>query len=178
MKYSGNIYKQSFRIRSVLEIRLCRETWSKVQYVSALSGCSYSWVVRYAVNRFIYRKNFHRYVTRRADFQRLHDDAMARRPHADKKHRHRLCLYGRDEMNLRLSAVELGCTMTHLVRMALDAYLERVFQRSIRQGMGRVEEWFWFWLGIKLHLDVEFASWDTNCKHFNFTRYRKGLYFT
>ncbi len=155
------------QIHSVLEIRLCKETWKKIRQISCDRKKSYSWVVRYALFRAIKRKNPAEMFSRG-----LHEKARNRRFEAALKHRHRLCLYGEDEIYIRLAAARLRCTMTHLVRMALEFYLERIIS-----GKNYPRECFWTRLGTKLFIGVEFHTPSPSNLSFLMKPYPKTTYY-
>jgi hypothetical protein len=49
---------------------------------------------------------------------------------AQTTHRHIMCLYGEDEKLLRITAMELNMTVSHLIRLALYKYLPIVEKRT------------------------------------------------
>ncbi len=186
--------KTPVHVDFILEIRLSQEVWHKVVKLSRIRGTSYSWVVRYALFRFIKRKNIQnfsgitifppldwRLPSRR--YERLNERVKMERPNAHLKHRHRLCLYGEDELFIRLAAARLRCTMTHLVRLALEIYLDQVLLQASRRPQKRRSlrnrgcDSFWYWLGIKLYADVEFPAYRPRKQYFSFIRFDKFDYF-
>ncbi len=168
MRYGSSIGRVN-GIKSVLEIRLCEDIWNRVQGASALTGKSYSWVVRYAVFRLIRRARLRDYIGYAGNpafcdshgklFRPhpLNRKVWARRSESGIKHRHRLCLYGEDELFIRLAAARLGCTMTHLVRLALEKYLAIFIDAWVHSRSGIV---FFYWLGIKIFKGVEFHTFS------------------
>lgn len=190
MKHEPDYYSIFPPAESIVEVRLCDDIWKKVRLVAHLRRVSYSWVVRYATFRLIRRKNPAGYIGyagnprfcptfRDYDYVKLNEAAWRRRAGSDEKHRHRLCLYGSDELYLRLTAALLGCTMTHLVRLALEKYLDSMVprvRRRVRLGARAVERAFWFWLGIKLHEAVEFPNTSPIYRNFSFKKYPKYKY--
>ncbi len=174
-------------VDSILEIRLCQDTWKKVQQVARIKNSSYSWVVRYALFRLIKRSNMRRYLNSlhrtfgRHTIQEtdkllvLNEFARQRRFRSDLKHRHRLCLYGADEVFIRLAAAQMGCTMTHLVRLALEFYLDRML--GSLGVKSRARQAFWYWLGIKVTQDVEFHTLPLPKRYIHLHRYPKWEYF-
>ncbi len=181
----------NFPIDSVIEVRICPDMWEKVKKISRFRSRSYSWVVRYAIFRMIKRHNpvqhiryagnprFDHNFENYFDFRKINEAAWVRRTGSASKHRHRLCLYGRDELFIRLIAISLGCTMSHLIRMALEKNLDLMVQNLfIPHGLpGVVRRAFWFYLGIKLHHDVEFPPRWTENIQFCFNRYKIFEYF-
>ena len=69
-------------------------------------------------------------------------------------HRFKLCLYGNDELFIRNTAAKLGCTISHLVRMALEWYLTELINDK-----GKFENaafvCHFYWNGIKRYFDVD-----------------------
>lgn len=182
-------------VDSVIEVRLCMDSWERVKYVAWIRRRSYSWVVRYCLFRLIKRKgsigeirpfgpignprNFSE-VSFSAKNLDLNEKVWCRREGSSLKHRHRLCLYGEDERFLRLAALSLNCSMTHLIRFALEKYLGSLCLSYRRPfgGSGIVARArFWRWLGIKLYKAVELHSMSPKKKHFFFTPYQKSDYF-
>ena len=179
-------FNESMSIDSVLEIRLCKNTWEKIVEVAVVSGKSYSWVVRYSLFRLIKRKNLQGYLNCWENrsisnkFHMLSGVAREKKEMSKEQHRHKLCLYGNDELFIRLAAGCLNVTMTHLIRIALEKYLDTMVA-SISKNLGEKalqSRWaFMFWLGIKIQYDVEFPNISPENFHFDFTRYDKSDYF-
>jgi len=162
--------KETFCIDSILEIRLNAETWKRITRIAKIKKKSYSWVVRYAVFRLINRKNPVKYiqgwtsVDRHRKFKELNEiikNGAKRDESTSKMHRHKLCLYGDDELFIRLSAAMLHCTMTHLVRLAMEWNLSELERRTFGKS-GRFHRSSFFWLGIKLFQAVELHSLNTS----------------
>lgn len=196
--YGSMLNNRSFRkspvhVDSIIEVRLCGDTWEKVQKVSYIKNSSYSWVVRYAVFRLIRRRRPEVFMKGRSElsdgfdffpasekFRLLNDRALRRRKGSSAKHRHKLCLYGEDELLIRLVAIKVMCSMTHLVRLALEWYLDSLLNSALKRRYGRerfFHEAFWYWLGIKVQQAVEFPSLSLTSVKFNFKRYEKYDYF-
>ncbi len=190
----SNWQKYSVPIDSIVEVRLCQETWSRIQLVARARNTTYSRVVRYSLFRLINRANVNRYLAYDLEYQllnptaALHYDRIQRR--ARKKridhmnhHRHRLCLYGEDELFLRLTAARLRCTMSHLIRVGLELYLDKLvastrlsaYKRFLYER--RTHRSFWFWLGFKLYIDVELPTCRPAKQHFKFKKFPKHAYF-
>ena len=186
MKNISTYRKLKLPIDNVLEIRLPYLTWKKVKYIATYSNRSYSWVVRYALFRMIKRSGqFHPdaevFGVRSKKVARLHELVRGERVDSVKKHRHRLCLYGEDELFIRLSAAKLGCTMTHLVRLALALYLDELVSkfppfRPSRAFRGRVSWAAWRCLGIKIYHGVRFHTMPPRQQHFEFIHYKSSDY--
>ena len=169
----------------VLEIRLSSGSWNQIKRVAIARGLTHSWVVRYAVFRMIKRQNFYGYITGEGSpdmeekFKMLNDRVKASRVGAAYKHRHKLCLYGEDELFIRLAAMQMRCTMTHLVRLALEYYLPRMVAKIRMFGFTpllRFSHTVTYWLGIKLYAGVKFPTKVIGQVHINFRRFEKADY--
>ncbi len=193
MENSWLFEKNPVHVNSVLEIRICRDMWENIATVAKVRGVSYSWVVRYALFRLIRRKNPLRFIGQVGNPQKiifywgkirsirsLNNKAWKRRVNSSLKHRHRLCLYGEDELYIRLTAVSLECSMTHLVRLALEMYLPRLLSlvgRSAGLWKSMMSQVFFYWLGIKVNAGVEFHASSAMEKQWSFERYMKFEYY-
>ncbi len=182
----------AFPVNHVLEIRLCQDSWLQIKKAALRWNKSYSWVVRYTLFRLIRRYEPGRLIVyagnprddinlqNQYNMSTLNQIAWERRSGASEKHRHRLCLYGEDELFVRLVAARLGCTMTHLVRLALEKYLGSLLlgtNRFMSGCKGFVLASMLYWLGIKLFEDVEFHSHKQFNRVYSFTRYKPFDYF-
>ena len=187
MKNTNVFHKLTVQVDHVVEIRLCFATWNKIKLIAAMRNCSYSWVVRYALFRTIKRKNPHHFLeggsssAMRVKFNELHESANKKKFGSENKHRHRLCLYGDDELYLRIIAARMNCSMTHLVRMALENYLEKMYIRTsplrhFGPPLGRFARSAWYWMGIKLFKVMEFPTMGKDPTYCSFRRYKKTDY--
>ncbi len=193
MMNSSVYYKMRIPVDTIFEIRLCPDTWEKIQRVARLKKRSYSWVVRYAVFRLIQRKRPDSYILNVRDpligvaplenipgFFKLHQRVMHQRSDNSPKHRHKLCLYGEDGMFIRLVAISLKCSITYLVRFALEKYLDPLINllgKRLTRVVRLFHESCWYWLGIKIQSDVELPTRSKSEQHFNFTRFKIFEYF-
>ena len=177
--------KEIVAIDSILEIRLHDETWGKIVRIANIKHKSFSWVVRYAVFRLIKRKDHVKYIQgwesedRHEKFRNLSELARVKRvpttgSHGS-MHRHKLCLYGEDELLIRLCAARLSCTMSHLVRLALEWNLDNL-GKSICNKLGRFHHLSFFWLGIKLFRDVEIHNHGLSYKLVRLIHYEQTDY--
>jgi len=175
-------YKNIEQVDCVLEIRLCQETWQKIKIVAARKEKSYSWVVRYMLFRMIKRKSLHQYLKgplsceKNEGFYNLDKKVQQQKKGTKLKHRHRLCLYGEDELYIRISAARMRCSMTHLVRLAIELYLDSLLEACAKSKFIRFHEAAWYWLGIKVCYDVEFHNIGISNVYFRFQRYHKLEY--
>ncbi len=192
MEVLSNYGKQAVLVDAVLEIRICSDVWNQVRQVALLRGKTYSWVVRYTVFRLFKRQCPQRYIGYLGNprfqifhrtvphFAKINSEAWERRSMNSDKHRHRLCLYGEDELFIRVVAANLRCSITHLVRVALLKYLSSMLylKGGVRNLRARLmQEAFLFWLGIKMHAGVEFPTRATEKRHFNFKRFHRADYY-
>jgi len=183
-----NVYnKLKIQVDNILEIRLSFGTWNRIRWVAGNTRRSYSWVVRYAIFRMIKRQDLLNFASgqfsekRIQKMEKLNELVHADRIDSKKKHRHRLCLYGKDELFIRLSAARLQCTMTHLVRLALACYLDELFRKfpvfKPAKGLnGQFSRAAWRCLGIKVFKGVKFPTIRPSDLHFEFISYKSGDY--
>jgi hypothetical protein len=119
--------KKQFRfhkipIANLWEVHLDIKLWKRLCIAALDRGCSISWITRYCVFR-IARKR----VKKMPFAMKIHSNELKNTHHqAEKYHRHILCLYGDDEKLLRLTAMQLGVTVSHLIRLALYWFLPKV----------------------------------------------------
>ena len=172
MVYRNKNWPTREPIANVLEIRLNSETWEKVTKVADSMETTYSWVVRYALFRFIRRgRPLSEPLAQTGESQ-----GSGRR--LRQLHRHRLCLYGDDELFVRIFAGRVGVTMTRLVRMALARYLDSLVRKIFMWeyiGSRKFSARF-FWLGVKSFAGVEIPTTLPPNRHFDFKRYPEKDY--
>ncbi|MES0491130.1 MAG: hypothetical protein ABUK01_14115 [Leptospirales bacterium] len=116
---------------NILEVRLKSEIWKRIVRIALHKDKTYSWVVRYCLFRLIKRTDARKnigYCQRfweKPKFKKL--QALAKEHlGVEEMHRHKLCLYGEDEFFIRMTAGLMYCTMTHLVRLALESNLDKL----------------------------------------------------
>ncbi len=175
---SFGLFLSNYSAVNILEIRISAEIWQRIAKVAESKRKSYSWVVRYCIFRLIRHhsrsyitgnivwrgKRYHRWV-----FCDLMNERALRQKQAAILHRHRLCLYGEDELYIRMTAGVLKITMTHLARLALEWHLSSL-ERGIGSSFSRFRERAFYWLGIKLFRDVEFPTRSSDYLHIRFRR--------
>jgi len=177
--------KETECIESILEIRLNEKTWNEITKVAKVKKKSYSWIVRYTVFRLINRKDPVKYIQgwdsniRQIKFFKLNEkikkDNLAISETCSEMHRHKLCLYGEDELLIRLCAAMLNCSMTHLVRLALEWYLSEL-GRVMPGKPGQFHQSAFYWLGIKLFKAVDLHSFNVSDKQLKLIRYEMSDY--
>jgi len=163
---TNRLWKLGIHPDSILEVRLPLETWEKIVRIATVKKRSYSWVVRYCVFRLIKRKDPFMYITNHVlepgkhdkwkKFRTLHS-RVEQQASAGNLHRHKLCLYGEDEMFIRITAGLMRCTMTYLIRLALEWYLDEL-QRLSSERPSRFHSHAFYWLGIKLYGGVDLPT--------------------
>lgn len=67
-------------------------------------------------------------------------------------HRLYVCFYGGDEEKVKITALELGVSVSMLIRLAIYKYLPRF---KTKEG---VSGWQLFWDGIKIYRDVKYSG--------------------
>jgi len=169
---------------NILEIRVPAETWEKIARIAKSKKCSYSWVVRYSVFRLIKRKDPVRYITnyilergKRNKWMKFQASHRRAEQQSQLKgfHRHKLCLYGEDELFIRMTAGLMCCTMTHLVRLALEWHLAEL-ERLSTGGTSRFHQAAFYWLGIKLYGGVELPTSLPEHKALQLNRFHEKEY--
>jgi len=110
-------------IVNLWEVHLDRELWNRVVLVAHWHRCSFSWITRYCVFRLVRKKNLY---MRKA--MEIHSKNVRLLQKNTLKHRHLMCLYGDDEKLLRMAAMELGITVSHMIRIALHWFLKKIEQ--------------------------------------------------
>lgn len=177
-------YRWGTKPDNILEIRVCPNRWAQVKRVAGWRERSYSWVVRYCVFRFI---RSHRSLKRLkrsgedfkqgvlADRRRSTHDGALRQVTAPNLHRHRLCLYGDDELYIRVTAAALNFTMTHLVRLALEWNLDRLEGSTIGRPNVFHSRAFCL-LGVKLYTGVDFPIGYPEVKQILLHRFPRKAY--
>jgi len=107
------------QMTNILEIRLAPKQWNRIKIAAWKRNRTYSTITRYCVLKLA-RKCTLRWSTRLLEATEGVQNGLAL---AQNMHRHMMCLYGQDEKMIRLAALELGLTLTALVRLAIKLYL-------------------------------------------------------
>ena len=173
-------YKVRVEIPNILEIRLKQDSWERVVRLAGLKKKSYSWVVRYCVFRFIKRQNMKQYLECTTSAKKQEKYAIMQRralEHISEEdlHRHKLCLYGDDELWIRITAGILHCTMSHLVRLALEWNLDEL--ECMAHGKSTLyHRLAFYWLGIKLYSGVELPITVSRTRRIHLIRFTDAEY--
>jgi len=183
-----DMYNNSISIRSrepvtnLLEIRLCQNTWERIKSIAIQRDRTCSWVIRYLLFRMIKRKSFEKIIDGygSSEIEARYNEksliAKEKKYGASKSHhRYNLCLHGSDEVAIRLAAIQIRCTMTHLVRLAIEWYIEELEEKT-NSGNTKLFDLFFFYLGIKHFKTLEFHSPNLSNKSFLFCSYTSGEY--
>ncbi len=114
--------KRPVKITSVLEVHLAARRWVRIITLAAGRGQTLSTMTRFCVLRLARKINL-RWTPVLVRAYGMTKKEMHR---ADGVHRHVMCLYGEDEMLIRLAAMRLRITMSAFIRLALELFLERL----------------------------------------------------
>ena len=153
MKYIPN-HKETLKkilppIQNVWEVKIKGDVWEKIQMLAQTKKVTYSWIVRFCVFTAITMAPNQVSGVENPTVSHLmtQDNSGTKNTKSikgpkKKSHRHKLCLYGEDEKLLRISAMELGITVSAFIRICLDQFLETVedaeyadlFSRGIKLG--------------------------------------------
>lgn len=128
----------------IWEVRLAKTVFQRVRQNARHRKCTMSWIVRYCVLRLINKPG----LNRRVHLDEILDEIRQNQPPVNDCHRFYLCLYGEDDLLLRLAARRLGITVSMLIRLALYRYLR------ILEKIEAVPAWRFFWFGIKLNRNI------------------------
>ncbi len=141
------------QIRELWEVHLSVETWQQIRTISRKRKTSCSALVRYCVFRLISAEN----LRWNALYEKAHRAGSGRGTHY---HRHLLCLYGEDVVQLRLAAMQLRITVSALVRLALKLYLPRLAMEIHSRKYVSDEKLFWH--GTKFWQKIHFRALHHN----------------
>lgn len=131
------------KISNLWEVRVSAYLWRVLETIAKKRRCSYSTITRYCVFRLIEQQNLRMTPLYMATLIEVRYDLQA--PAA--LHRHIVCLYGDDEVLLRMAAMRLGTSVSNVIRLALWLYLPRVAMEI--HSHKSVSLQMLFWRGIK-----------------------------
>jgi hypothetical protein len=136
-------------ISNLWEVQLDDHIWAQLKRCAYGRNCSFSWITRYCVFRIVRRKH----LKLSTAMEKLSSDVKLKYRTAPRAHRHILCLYGEDEKLLRITAMELNMTVSHLIRFALYKYLPMVEKRDFPW-------WFIYYYGTRItrYLDISSSN--------------------
>lgn len=112
-------------ISGIVEVWLPQNLWQRVQKLrlanSTNARLTFSWITRFALFQMLRVKDFEE----SQEFQTYKVEATQKIDRASKgSHRHKLCLYGDDEIFLKGLSMRLRIPMSVLIRIALLWYLK------------------------------------------------------
>jgi hypothetical protein len=129
-------------ITELWEVRLPVRLWQEIRRVARLRHCTYSTITRFCAFRLAERASLRwrkKLLQLRAQDSREYKEGQL--------HRHMVCLYGEDAKMLRLAAIEMGVTVSALIRLTLRLYLRRLAME--KHSKRHVSDAFLFWYAIK-----------------------------
>jgi hypothetical protein len=140
-------------ITELWEVRLPIRLWNQIKRIAALRRLTYSTVTRFCAFRLAERSS----LRWRRKLRELH--AQDKREYkAGQLHRHIVCLYGEDAKMLRLAAIELGVTVSALIRLTLRLYLRHTAME--KQNQRHVSDAFLFWNAIKRWIKIPLFAYN------------------
>ncbi|AFM13481.1 hypothetical protein Turpa_2842 [Turneriella parva DSM 21527] len=157
------------KIEDIWEVRLAEPLWNRIGRSSRKYGVSFSEISRYCVFRLAEKGC----GLKKERFKKILADL--RETHACKAalHRHMVCFYGEDIKLVRLAALEMGVTVSTLVRLALMLYLPRLEMEIHNEKAVTAQELFW--LGIKRWIQVAQTKINNlgvpTFRHFSFSSF-------
>ncbi len=131
------------RITELWEVRVPRSLWLRIKAIALQKKVTFSQITRYCSFVLAERSSLR---MSRALQKLVMADRMAYRE-AENLHRHMVCFYGEDVRILRLAAMQLGVTVSCLIRVALHIYL-RHFDMEKHNHRNPTDVAL-FWRGIK-----------------------------
>lgn len=142
IKQPSFLSKKSTPITEIWEVRLPHRLWAIIKQLSAQTGVTYSTITRLCVFHLAERSH----LRLGKAFQTVKKQDMVEYKQAV-HHRHMVCLYGEDARLWRLAAMQMGISVSCLIRLALRLYLHKIAMvfhssRSLFQDLV-------FWKGIK-----------------------------
>ncbi|MBV6493373.1 MAG: hypothetical protein LDLANPLL_01389 [Turneriella sp.] len=114
--------KRPIKIANILEVHVSLLQWKRVVTLAVLRKKTFSTITRYCVLRLAKKENLH-WTARMVE---VHSKVRKEIQATDGIHRHVMCLYGEDEMLVRLAAMQLKITMSAFIRLALELFLQQL----------------------------------------------------
>jgi len=163
--YNMKVKENRWNISDVFEVRISVDVWRRIKAAAEINGKTYTWITRYCLFQLIYKSDW-RWTDQ---MELIHLDLKEQ--NVVEIHRHMLCLYGDDALNLRCAAAQLGLTINQLVRISIALYLIRV-----EKGIATKTDLFWY--GIKLCKKLTYINRPLNLKQFSLDIRREILNFS
>ncbi|HRP68953.1 MAG TPA: hypothetical protein PLY93_05420 [Turneriella sp.] len=114
--------KRPVKIANLIEVHLSVKQWARIVEIAAHRGKTFSLITRYCVLRLARKENL-RWTP---IAMRAHTKMKKEKQLVNEFHRHVVCLYGEDEMLIRLAALRLKITMSAFIRLSLQLFLNRL----------------------------------------------------
>ncbi len=143
------------KIANLWELKLSKRLWQEISIQAKARRCSYSTITRYCVFRLAEQQN----LRRNALFDSVLNEVRQEMRSDGARHRHMVCLYGDDEVLIRIAAMRMGVTVSALMRLALWLYLPRIAME--KQSYKCVSDRALFWLGIKRWAQISCNALNT-----------------
>ncbi len=131
------------KIADIWEVRLNPVLWSRIRAVTRERKISFSMVSRYCIFLLTGRAA----LRDRAAFRDLRQQDVEEQKLHSEHHRHLVCFYGEDIKVIRVTALELGVSVSCLIRIALRLFLRHFDMES--HSHRRPSDEALFWLAIK-----------------------------
>ncbi|HRP69571.1 MAG TPA: hypothetical protein PLY93_08570 [Turneriella sp.] len=135
--------KRSIKIMNILEVHLPPIQWERIVSLAVTRKKTFSTITRYCVLRLARKKN----LCWNPVLITAHSKAKGGVQITDKVHRHVVCLYGEDEMLIRLAAMHLRITMSAFIRLSLELFLGHLAME--KQGYNFVTDEQLKWQAIR-----------------------------
>jgi len=143
------------KISNVWEVHLSERLWQSLATLAQLRGCSYSTITRYCVFRIVEQQNLRTMPLYSSILTQVREEM----PETPNQHRHMVCLYGDDEVAMRIAAMRLGITVSALIRLALWLYLPRLAME--KHSPRFISDYALFWRGIKRWAQIRCNATNT-----------------
>ena len=155
LKQPAFLANKPAKISNVWEVHLSQKLWQSLAILAKLRRCSFSTITRYCVFRIVEQQNLRTMPLYSSVLTQVCEE-MRETPN---EHRHMLCLYGEDEVALRIAAMRLGITVSALIRLALWLYLPRIAME--KHSSRSVADIVLFWRGIKRWAQIRCNATNT-----------------
>lgn len=114
-------------ISSLWEVHLDTVLWKRIVLLANRHNSSFTWITRYCVFRLARKKNLYM-----RNAMKIHSNKIKSLQKNVPLHRHLICLYGDDEKLLRMAAIQLGITVSHMIRIALHWFLPKLENKTAK----------------------------------------------
>jgi hypothetical protein len=137
---------KSVKISDLWEVRLRSDQWQSITTLARARRCTYSQITRYCIFRLLRMQNL-RWLPLLQSAR-----SVVKIGKGDKCHRHLVCFYGEDAIEMQLVALRLRVSVSELIRIAIYLCLPRLaLDFHSRKSVSRQE---FFWGGIKKWLAI------------------------